>query len=181
MPFIPDFPENATLGDVFTEFPTTSKPLLDFHEVLLRGPSPFTIAERELIAAYVSGLNACSYCHGIHTKTAEAFGLAEGVLEALLEDISQAPIDEKMKPVLRYVGKLTREPAKMVQADADTVFDAGWDKQALHDAVAVCALFNFMNRLVEGMGLKGTPRTAIEGAQRLKGLGYAGLSKALGL
>jgi AhpD family alkylhydroperoxidase len=42
----------------------------------LRGPSPFTVAERELIAAYVSGLNACGYCHGIHRVTADAFGVA---------------------------------------------------------------------------------------------------------
>jgi len=181
MAFILDFPEDATLKDVFTSFPDTAKPLLAYHEVLLRGPSPFTVAERELIAAYVSGLNACSYCHGIHAKTAEAFGVEEGLLEALLEDVDSAAVDDKMKPVLHYVAKLTREPAKMVQADADAVFNAGWTNQALHDAASVCALFNFMNRLVEGMGLKGTATTAVEGAERLKGLGYEGLSKALGL
>jgi alkylhydroperoxidase family enzyme len=48
-------------------FPETRKPLIEFHEVLLRGPSPFTEAERELIAAYVSGLNRCRYCHGVRS------------------------------------------------------------------------------------------------------------------
>ena len=42
----------------------------------------------------------------------------------------------------------------MTQADADAVFAAGWNDQALHDAVSTCALFNFMNRLVEGHGIK---------------------------
>jgi len=37
--------------------------------------------------------------------------------------------------------------------DAQAVFAAGWDEQALYDAICVCALFNFMNRLVEGMGV----------------------------
>jgi hypothetical protein len=59
-------PEKATLLDVFRMFPETNRPLLEFHEVLLRGASPFTEAERELIAAYVSGLNGCRYCHGVH-------------------------------------------------------------------------------------------------------------------
>ena len=41
----------------------------------------------------------------------------------------------------------------MVPADAREVFEAGWDERALHDAISVAALFNFMNRYVEGHGL----------------------------
>ncbi|HEY2960400.1 MAG TPA: carboxymuconolactone decarboxylase family protein [Actinomycetota bacterium] len=65
-------------------------------------PSPFSVAERELIAAYVSGLNACDYCHCVHSATAQAFGLDEGLVAALL-DVDAAPIDARMRPVLRYV------------------------------------------------------------------------------
>jgi alkylhydroperoxidase family enzyme len=61
MAHLPSLPRDATLLDVFRKFPETCTPLLEFHEVLLRGPSPFTEGERELIAAYVSGLNGCRY------------------------------------------------------------------------------------------------------------------------
>lgn len=54
-----------------------------------------------------------------------------------------------MKPVFRLVLKLTRPPTRVGEADARAVFEAGWNEQALHDAVAVCALFNYMNRLVQ--------------------------------
>ena len=54
--------------------------------------------------------------------------------------------------LLRYVGKLTSNPSKITPADAEAVLAAGWDERALHDAVAVCALFNMMNRLVDGLG-----------------------------
>ena len=47
---------------VFRAYPDTARPLLDYHQALLRGRSPLSVAERELIAAYVSGLNACRYC-----------------------------------------------------------------------------------------------------------------------
>jgi len=56
----------------------------------------------------------------------------------------------RMKPLLRYVGKLTLTPAKITPEDAQAVLAAGWHEQALHDAVAVCGLFNMMNRMVEG-------------------------------
>jgi len=40
--------------------------------------------QRELIAAYVSGLNACTYCRGTHLAVAAACGVAPEVIKALL-------------------------------------------------------------------------------------------------
>lgn len=179
MAFLKDLPQGAALLDVLRAYPETAKPLLDYHEVLLRGESPLSPGERELIAAYVSGLNACSYCHGIHAATAEAFGVEEGLLEALLLDVDSSPVDEKMKPVLRYVQKLTSAPSRMTPADADAVYAVGWDDHALHTAVSVCALFNGMNRLVEGLGIEAPAGYHAESAGRLKEVGYAGLTGML--
>ena len=125
MSFLPSFRPDAVLLDVFKAFPDTSRPLLDYHEALLRGPSPFTPAERELIAAYVSGLNACQYCHGVHTETAQAFGVPEGLLGELLADLDTANIEEGLRPVLRYVRKLTLTPSRITAVDAEDVFAAG--------------------------------------------------------
>ena len=173
MPNLPSLPDGARLLDVFSRYPEVTEPLIEYHEALLRGPSPLSMAERELIAAYVSGLNACRYCHGIHARTAEAFGIEEGALERLVEDVeATAGIDAKMKPLLRYVKKLTEAPARMTERDAEPVYAAGWDETALFHAVSVCALFNFMNRLVEGCGLKGDPGYALEAGPRLQREGY---------
>jgi uncharacterized peroxidase-related enzyme len=180
MGYLRSLPERAVLRDVFAAFPVTSRPLLEYHQALLRGPSPFSVAERELIAAYVSGLNACGYCHGVHTATAQAFGIDEGLVAALLDDLDAAAVEERMKPVLAYVGKLTRTPSRMTSADAEAVYAAGWDETALHDAVSVCALFNFMNRLVEGLGIQAGEDYFQEAAERLASQGYAGLLRPPG-
>jgi len=172
-------PNDAVLLQVFQAHPDTARPLMDFHEIIMRRPSPFSAGERELIAAYVSGVNACGYCHGVHTKTAEAFGIEPGVLEAALADLDSAPVDERLRPVLRYVGKLTATPSRMTQADADAVFAAGWDEQALYDAVMVCALFNFMNRMVDGLGVAADESYFAKSGYRLRELGYSGLATLL--
>jgi len=170
---------NGTLMSVFQAFPKPSIPLIEYHEALLRGPSPFTVAERELIAAYMSGVNACGYCHGIHTATGEQFGVPEGLLVALLEDVEQASIDEKMKPVLRYVEKLTKTPHRMSPEDVEAVFAAGWSDQALHDAVSVCALFNMMNRIVDGLGVTADAAYTKLSAERLAEKSYQTLADML--
>jgi uncharacterized peroxidase-related enzyme len=179
MPYLESLPADAVLLNVFQAYPRTSRPLLNYHELVMRGPSPFSVAERELIAAYVSGINACTYCHGVHTATAEAFGVPAGLLGAALADLDTAAVEHRMKPVLRYVAKLTRTPAQLTEADAAAVRAAGWDEQALHDAVLVCALFNFMNRMVDGLGISADNGYFATSATRLQQRGYAALTDLL--
>src|SRR3990172_6731934 len=101
MSFLKSLPPGAVLLQLFKSFPETSKPLLAYHEVLMRGPSPLSVAERELIAAFVSALNACDYCHGVHEATARQFGIDEATMSSLLVDIDTTAIDERLKPLLR--------------------------------------------------------------------------------
>lgn len=67
----------------------------------------------------------------------------------------------------------------MTEADAVAVFEAGWNEQALYDAVSVCALFNFMNRLVDGLGIAAGPDYFALSGRRLVEGGYAGLKNRL--
>jgi uncharacterized peroxidase-related enzyme len=175
MPFPPSFPPNADVRTVMAQRPDLYAHWHRVGEAIMRGPSPFTPGERELIAGYVSGVNACAYCHGAHTAVAVAFGFPEDLMLRLLDDLDGAPIADRMKPVLRFVRKLTLAPARMTAADAEAIFAAGWDEIALHDAVAVCGYFNFMNRLVLGHGIEFDPDPDLVRlrAERKKRLGYA--------
>ena len=167
-------PENATLADLRGIYGELLDHLRPYAEHLMRGPSPLTPGERELIAAYVSGVNSCRYCYGSHSLLARGFGIDEGVFKNLMDDVDLAPVDPRLKPTLRYVRKLTETPNRMTEADADAVYQAAWSDGALLHAVAVCADFNNMNRIVEGTGIVGTAEGYASGAQRLIAHGYGG-------
>jgi len=145
--------DNPDMVEVFRKFNDGLLPLCEYHDIILRGASPLTVGERELLAAYVSGLNACRFCFGAHSAIAESYGIDPDLLEGILGDPEQTAVDKKMVPMLAYVKKLTLEPSKMTVQDADAVFAAGWEERALFHAIAVCALFNLMNRIVEGCGI----------------------------
>jgi len=153
------------LADVLKANPYTVPPLLEYHDRLLRHPgSPFTIAERELIAAYVSGLNQCQFCFGAHKIIAATFDFTEEQVELLFTDIDKSGVEKRLLPVLSFVKKLTLTPSKVVDADREAIIDADWPQQAIFDAASICGLFNLMNRIVEGTGVKSS--AAIQQAQR---------------
>ncbi len=172
MTFFPSLSDDATVFHVWNAHPEIYAPLARVTQAIMRGDSPLTPGERELIASYVSGLNACQYCAGGHAAAAEAFGIDEGFLGRLLEDVNESGLDNRLKPVLAYANKLTLTPSRMTQADADAVFAAGWDEKALHDIIAVCCMFNFMNRLVDGHGIEANSEVFEERGKRHKDLGY---------
>ncbi|MFU8805097.1 MAG: peroxidase, partial [Bradymonadaceae bacterium] len=75
MTFFPSIDENGDLADVFRRFPRGMEPLLVFHDELLRGEGELIIAERELIAAYVSALNDCGFCFQAHRVYSVLYGI----------------------------------------------------------------------------------------------------------
>jgi uncharacterized peroxidase-related enzyme len=182
MPFLPSIGSEDKVPHVLAKFQNgTQIPLLEFHQALLRGESPFTVKERELMAAYVSGVNACRYCYGAHSSVAKLYGVPEKLMVDLIDDFGSAAIDAKLRPVFAYLRKLTLTPTQMTQADADAVFAAGWSEQALYDAVQVCCLYNFMNRFVEGLGLTPIPEQFDMEGQMIKRGGYVSMAKDFGI
>jgi uncharacterized peroxidase-related enzyme len=186
MPFLPSIEREDKVPHVLAKFNSTygsraERPLIEFHQALLRGDSPFTVKERELMAAYVSGVNACRYCHGAHASVAKLFGVPEALIRDLVADVETAQIGDKLRPVFAYLRKLTLTPARMTQADADAVYAAGWDERALYDAVLVCCLYNFMNRFVEGLGLTPIPEQFDREGKMITEGGYAAMLDAFGI
>ncbi len=157
MPFLKGWAQDASVWDVFRADPIVYEPFLEHVEALMRGPSSLSAAEKELIGAFVSGVNECDYCYGGHAAVATIFGVDSGLFSEVLTDIDSSSADEKFKPILKFVRKLTRDHQSMEQSDVDAIFDAGWDEKAFRDAVAICGMFNLMNRMVHGFGIKDFP------------------------
>jgi len=168
MPHLPSLAEKAVVIDVLKTYGTAGPELLALHEAVMRGEGALSEGERELIAAFVSELNHCGYCHAVHSGVAKLYGLG-----------NEALTDPKMAPLLAYAEKLTKTPAAITDHDAKAVLEAGWSEQALYEAILVVAMFNFMNRFVEGAGLRVDPDYAKFGAKRLKDMGYKALIKLL--
>lgn len=154
MPFFPSLPEDAGVAAMWDSFnPEARKGLSVFSRSFMRNEGKLTPADKEMIAAYVSQLNESDYCFAGHSRVAVNLGVDEAVFQPLADDIATAPVRDELKPLLRFIRKLTLTPARVSRTDADAVFAAGWDEQSFHEAICVCARFSMMNRLTLGHGL----------------------------
>lgn len=182
MSFFRSIREAADVMALFRRFPKSVKPLLEYHDVVLRSDdSSLSVGERELIAAYVSSLNGCEYCFTAHRRYAEAFGIDPSVFGDMSVSLDWEVLPERLAPIFEYVRKLTLDPTSVEQADADAVFASGWDDDALYDAISVCALYNFMNRIVEGAGIKEYRDANRLSPSAMRSFRYANIAKIIGL
>jgi alkylhydroperoxidase family enzyme len=80
------------------------------------------------------------------------YGDADLVWTAL-RDLDRAPLDEKTKRLLRFVGTMTTSLPATTSDEIDALRRAGWDDEAIYFAITTCALFNFYNRWITATGV----------------------------
>jgi AhpD family alkylhydroperoxidase len=147
-------------------------PAKEFTHEALRGPSEWSVGDRELMAAYVSKLNQSAFCVGAHTATASLAYQDGPRVAAVLDDLESAPIDEPLRATLRMLGKLIRN-GRVDSDDVREVLAAGVSPQQVKDALAVCAAFNTTSRLADAFGFELlTPKGYEAGAKYLLKRGY---------
>lgn len=141
------------------------------HEAM-RGPSEWSIGDRELMAAVVSAANESPFCIAAHSATSGLWYDDRAKVAAALDDLDTAPIEEPLRATLRMLGKLTRDHT-IAADDVREVLSAGVSRAQIEDALAVCLAFDITARLANAFDFAiPTPAAMDAGARHLLKRGY---------
>ena len=151
MKTFPSLSKDPDITEVYKQFAQFQKPLFSQIEFVMRGESELSIGERELIAAYTSVLNTSSYCIGMHSSIANAYGISEKTITSLADE-KFSELAEKNAQLFKFVKKTVLHSEKMTRDDIDALVEAGWSEQAIFSALSVCALFCQINVIVNATG-----------------------------
>jgi uncharacterized peroxidase-related enzyme len=127
--------------------------LVRFTEEVMRGPSPLSPGLRELIGAYFSRKNQCSFCCHAHAAAAAEL-LEEGVVDEVLCDLETSRLDAPHKALFRYIDKLADSASSVTASDISQLKEAGWSEEAIYDALTVASVFKFYNTWNNGSGVQ---------------------------
>jgi uncharacterized peroxidase-related enzyme len=74
-----------------------------------------------------------------------------------MDDYRKAQLQPADRALLDFAVKLTKTPSGMTREDVEALRAHGFSDTAIHDAVQVTALFNYYNRLADGLGIDPEP------------------------
>jgi uncharacterized peroxidase-related enzyme len=125
-------------------------PMGAWTQAAMRGPSSWSIGERELMAAMIAKWNSCAFCEGAHGAVA-AKEIQRPQVDATLSNYRTAPIPERLKMVLIFLETMTLRPMELTPEHANAVLRAGVSAEGLEDAIAVGAIFNIVTRYADAL------------------------------
>jgi uncharacterized peroxidase-related enzyme len=112
---------------------------------------------QETIASYVSILNDCAYSLGNHWANARHLiddgERADRIEAALKDDAPERVFDGAELAMLRYAKKLTLAPGEMIEADVLPMRENGVDDGRILEVNQIVGYFNYVNRLLNGLGV----------------------------
>jgi len=136
---------------------------------VMNGKSDLTIPQREMIALHVSSLNNCHYCVGSHKAVLATLGADDAKISAVEKG---SGVDPHMAAILNFVGRLTMNPGAVTQRHIEALRGTDVAERAIEDVINVVSLFGYLNRLVDGFGIKGSPEAFSQSGAMVSQHGY---------
>ena len=144
----------AGITSGFAFRPETAAPLRELAHVLLRSDNSLTMAEREIIAAFVSSRNDCGFCHAGHrAAAAHHLGGDYSTVDAVRNDPQTAPVGPKLRALLVIAARVQESGKHVSSCDVEAARASGATDVEIHDTVLIAAAFCMFNRYVDGLAM----------------------------
>ena len=163
--------------DVFIDNWSYQSHFVAYLESLMRKETLLPLHIKEMIFAYVSGLNNCQYCKNIHAEISKKL-LRDHVDLDPSSDIELSNIEEQFKPVLKFSHKVNESIDRITEEDVKVVLDFGFPENVITEIISICSAAQFMNTIVKAHSIQPlNDNMNIASAKVMIEKGYSGLAE----
>lgn len=134
--------------------PATILSHMNLYMDIMFGQSPLKRYQREMIAVVVSAVNQCEYCLRHHSEALLHFWHDETRIHKLVREPDGADLSREDQSLCQFARELTINPELSTRQKTESLKSLGLTDRAVLDATLVIAYFNFVNRIVLGLGLE---------------------------
>jgi len=133
--------------------PKTIMSHMELYMDIMYSKSPLSRAQREMMAVVVSRENKCPYCIRHHAEALDRYWKDEERLDQLITGKDRSIMDETEFLLASLAKELTLHPSsEQIENIIEALKVKGLEDRAILDATLVIAYFNFVNRIVLGLG-----------------------------
>jgi uncharacterized peroxidase-related enzyme len=134
--------------------PAAARSLIDMGSALLFSDGSLIRRQKEMIATYISSLNACPYCFDSHGFFLTVLGASIETVKAIAANtLDEAKISAPERELLRFAGKVNSDSFKIDDGDVQRLRDHLWQDEQIAEAVHVAAMMGLCNRVANAFGL----------------------------
>lgn len=133
--------------------PETIVSHMDLYLTVMFGKSPLKRYQREMMAVVVSAANNCNYCQVHHAEAVNHYWKDDLMIAQLRKDYRELELAEIDMALCDFAWDMTKNPSNKKEFHSTRLKALGVDDRAILDGILVISYFNFVNRLVLGLGV----------------------------
>ncbi|MGK7371094.1 MAG: peroxidase-related enzyme [Candidatus Halalkalibacterium sp. M3_1C_030] len=127
---------------------------MDLYMTLLFGKSPLKRYRREMMAVVVSAANNCEYCRLHHGEALNHYWKDDKKVQQLSQDYQKLDLSAEDRLLCDLAWDLTENPTEISDERIKELKKHGFSDRAILDATLIISYFNFVNRVVMGLGVE---------------------------
>jgi uncharacterized peroxidase-related enzyme len=125
-----------------------------YYDVLMKGPSELSRAEREMIVLAVSRVNACTYCTVAHGAALRILSKNPVLADQISANYRVADITPRQRAMLDFAVKMTNQSWAIEEAYRERLRRAAFSDRDIWDIAAVAGFFNMSNRVASATDMR---------------------------
>lgn len=127
---------------------------MELYMTIMFGKSPLRRVQREMLGVVVSKANNCEYCQIHHAEAVNHYWKDNARMEKFKIDYQSVELNNIDRLLCDYAWELTKTPSTETENNFfKPLRKLGLEDRAILDATLVVAYFNFVNRIVLGLGV----------------------------
>lgn len=141
----------------YAKRPEHFRAFMHYHDVLMRGESELSRAEREMIVVAVSGENRCLYCVVAHGAALRVLSKRPLLADQIATNWRSAKLSERERTMLEFATSLNAQGSTVDDAQIARLHATGFSDDGIWDIAAIAAFFGFSNRMATTMDMRPNP------------------------
>jgi len=134
--------------------PEHFRAFMGYHDVLMRGESGLSRAEREAIVVAVSSENRCQYCMTAHGAALRILGKNPMLAEQIANNWRTADLTPRLRTILAFASRVNEPAFAATDGEIEALRGAGLSDDDIWDVAAIAAFFGFSNRMAGLMDMR---------------------------
>ncbi|MFN2448363.1 MAG: peroxidase-related enzyme [Candidatus Baltobacteraceae bacterium] len=138
----------------YAKRPEHFRAFLAYHDVLMKGQSNLTRAEREAIVVAVSSENRCQYCMVAHGAALRVLSKDPMLAEQIANNWRTADLPPRLRAMLAFASRVNEQGFAATEHEIDALHLAGFGNDDIWDIAAIAGFFGFSNRMAGVMDMR---------------------------